>query len=78
MQVDWHQEMLYALEELAEDTREYLKLLERFKQAQPGSEEYSDLEAELHVHATLLKAHAADVEEVMHRADDAKPEAEPA
>lgn len=59
-----------SLDELAEDAKRYLDLLEQFRQAEEGSEVYEDLSAEVEVQVTVLQVHASSLNELIDELDD--------
>ncbi len=56
------------LDELAEDARRYLDLLEQLRKAPPGSDGYDDLDTELYLAITQLGIHGLNLQEVLDEA----------
>jgi hypothetical protein len=65
-----------AMGDLQEDAERLLKLLARLEQLPEDSEAYAGLEPEIHVQATTIRVHAADVEEALEAVTDALPDDE--
>lgn len=60
-----------SYEELADDARRYLELLEALRQADPESEAYLDREVAVEVQVGVMQAHTASLSELLDKLNDA-------
>lgn len=60
-----------AYDELAEDAKRYLELLNKLRQASPGHEDYLDLEVAVEVQVGVMQAHTASLGELLDKLNDA-------
>jgi hypothetical protein len=60
-----------ALDELADDARHYLELLEALRQTDPESEDHLDREVAVEVQVGVMQAHTASLSELLDKLNDA-------
>lgn len=60
-----------SYDELADDAKRYLDLLEALRQTDPGSEEYLDREVAVEVQVGAMQAHTASLSELLDKLNDA-------
>ncbi|MDQ3460898.1 MAG: hypothetical protein M3498_16640, partial [Deinococcota bacterium] len=58
-------------DELADDARHYLELLEALRQTDPESEDHLDREVAVEVQVGVMQAHTASLSELLDKLNDA-------
>lgn len=63
-----------ALDELADDARQYLQLVKQLEQTPVTSDTYRDVELEVDLAVTVLMTHASSLHDLFEALDDALPD----